>query len=199
MSHLCVYWSERERHEAVSLSEQPERLREEGTTVSTVTTPLPAWTGEAMIVPVPNFLQDAWEASPSFADAFVSVYQQITEGYDAAVAEGRIRHDGDVVVDEDDPSIELKQALLRGEGRLGQSALATKYDVCRQTVTRVAGDMGISLQVPRHKAASRALAEQMFRDGETRPRVILAVIAERGLPAVKRNTITQWRLRMEQE
>jgi len=170
---------------------------EEGTTVSTLQKPMPAWTGTAMQVTCPNFLQDAWDASESFAEAFCSVYQTICDGYEQAAAEGRLPTTHDVVADECTPATELQKALLRGEGWLGSVELARRYECHRSTVARVAGDLGITLR-PR-KGAARDVAEAHFRDGETRPRVILAAIAE-ALPdsePPKRNTITQWRIRWE--
>lgn len=161
--------------------------------------PMPAWTGTAMQVTVPNFLMDAWDASPSFAVAFCDTYEAVTQGYERAAAEGRLPTTHDVVPDEDKPTFELQKALLRGEGSLGGRVLAAKYGVARSTVHRDAAELGITVFTA--KGAARQIAEECFRDGETRPRVILAVIAERMPEAAlpKRNTITQWRLRMQEQ
>jgi len=52
-----------------------------------------------MEVPVPNFLQDAWDASESFAIAFCDTYETVTQGYDAAHEAGRLPHQLDAAVD----------------------------------------------------------------------------------------------------
>lgn len=153
-----------------------------------------------MQVCVPNMLADAWDASDSFAEAFLSTYEAVTLAYDAARERGV---EIDANVDENlapsggTPSTELQKALARGEGVKGAVALAAEYGVCRQTVARIAADMNVTVAIPRHKEESRRFCEQCFRDGETRPRVIIAALEAEGLPTVKRNTITQWRIRFE--
>lgn len=68
--------------------------------MSTIT-PLPAWRGNAMQVPVPNYLMDAWDEAGSFAIAFCDTYETVTQGYDAAHAAGRLPHQLDEAVDRD--------------------------------------------------------------------------------------------------
>lgn len=151
-----------------------------------------------MIVPVPNFLADAWDTHESFASAFCSVYESVTLGYDKAVAEGRFRPDGDLVVDESLSVSDLQCALIRGEGNLGASELARRYGVHRSHVWRVAVEMGITLT--QGKSPLRQIVErEFFENGITSPSAIIAALTAREVAPPKRNTISQWRTRWERE
>ena len=142
-----------------------------------------------MIVPVPNLLSDAWDASPSFAVAFCDTYEAVTQGFDRAVANGTL----DLHPDDDAESSDLQRGLARGEALDGATVLATRYGVARSTVYRVAGEMGVT--VFSKLATQKQFAWDLFvTTGETRPRVVLAKIAY-AFPGGKlptRRTLQQW-------
>lgn len=164
--------------------------------------------GERVLYALWDAAVEAGDPDP-FRTAFIQWAEQLTAGYDRAVAAGTLptSHDLSTDAEGDDDGAErsrrpgyesLQVALLAGDANLGVAELSRRHGLDRTTVRLVAKRLGV--QITRRHDTMRVATEDLIRDGVTSPRGIIAELERKfpGAPIPKANTITAWKRRMKE-
>lgn len=93
---------------------EPRQSLGEGGSVSTLTKPVPSWTGADMIVPCPSVVYELWDECGDFRLAFVTYAERLTAGYDRARAAGLLSPLGDSDCEAAKPAERWGHVEMRG-------------------------------------------------------------------------------------
>lgn len=170
------------------------------------------WLVPIVDVPCQSVLMEMWDEVGDFAQAFVAWGESMTKGYDAAHAAGRLPSQ---MVEADaarerwfslvSPSlraryVEAEKILLSGPPQGTKRQFCAEFDLSSRALEELLALHKIDWPLYNfEKDPMRVAVEKLVRDGLLKPREIVAEL-ERQFPGAEmphRNTVTQWKRRMQ--